>query len=544
MTWPDGVQMTYGFDAADRFSSVGAGGASVSAGYDSLSRMTSVVRGGVSTTVGYDNADRMASLAHAFTGGTGNQSWNPIAYTPADQVASVASANSAWDWPGGSASSKTITSDGLNRNAAAGYDCNGNLTYDGTRTFTYDPENRLLTESGPVSMTLAYDPMGRLQQSVIGGATTQFLYDGDALVAEYSGGAVTERYVHGPAADNPVIAFAGPTATTSTASYLLADRQGSIVATANSSGTLTANQTYDAYGVPNAWTGTRFRYTGQIVIPQAQLYYYKARVYDPVAGRFLQTDPVGYGPDVNWYAYVGDDPVNRADSTGNHPEYESGFLGELDGGTFGEDDPKELWARDGDEAPDKPGSPDPYGEGENRAARALNSTEKGAPGSGAPGHPARDALAKWGALLGTFFGGGTGAVGGGGLGLGCGPAAVVCVPAGGAEGAVAGAAVGGTALAGAGAIIGDQIDRHFNDGRSSGGEAPNAAGDRPQVVGGPERAKPNGAYTGTPAEAPSWGAPKPPRPGGAPSVNPTTRTQKTVNTVKAVLDLIRALRGS
>jgi hypothetical protein len=35
-----------------------------------------------------------------------------------------------------------------------------------------------------------------------------------------------------------------------------------------------------------------------------------------VFGRFLQTDPVGYGPDVNWYAYVADDPVNHQDPTG------------------------------------------------------------------------------------------------------------------------------------------------------------------------------------------------------------------------------------
>ena len=77
---------------------------------------------------------------------------------------------------------------------------------------------------------------------------------------------------------------------------------------------------YDAYGAPNAWgTGgstARFCYTGQAAIPEAQLYYYKARVYDPVFGRFLQTDPVGYGPDVNWYAYVGNDPVNKAHPSG------------------------------------------------------------------------------------------------------------------------------------------------------------------------------------------------------------------------------------
>jgi len=180
--------------------------------------------------------------------------------------------------------------------------------------------------------------MGRLQQSVAGGATTQFLYDGDALVAEYQAGAVTARYVHGPAADNPVIAFAGATASAATASYLIADRQGSIVATANNAGTLGAIQTYDAYGVPNTWSGTRFAYTGQIAIPGAQLYYYKARVYDPIQGRFLQTDPVGYGPDVNGYAYVGNDPVNKGDPTGNHPQYETSNFGQWEDASDGTDD--------------------------------------------------------------------------------------------------------------------------------------------------------------------------------------------------------------
>jgi hypothetical protein len=56
-----------------------------------------------------------------------------------------------------------------------------NLTSDGVRAFTYDSENRLLTASAPTAVSLTYDPVGRLQTSTAGGATTTMLYSGDAL---------------------------------------------------------------------------------------------------------------------------------------------------------------------------------------------------------------------------------------------------------------------------------------------------------------------------------------------------------------------------
>ena len=133
------------------------------------------------------------------------------------------------------------------------------------------------------------------------------------------------RYVpSGLGIDRPLIWYEG--AAEATPRWLHADNQGSIVAYSDSSGDNDDIMGYDPWGLPdaaNGWTGSRFRYTGQITIPQAGLYYYKARVYDPNLGRFLQTDPVGYASDVNLYAYVANQPTVLADPFGTTDCYYS-----------------------------------------------------------------------------------------------------------------------------------------------------------------------------------------------------------------------------
>jgi RHS repeat-associated protein len=175
------------------------------------------------------------------------------------------------------------------------YDLDGNLTQqiEGPDTWTYEwnAENELkrVLKNSVEQARFAYDSKGRRVEKVAGGVTTKWTYDDEQILREVRG-ATTLKYVHGAGVDEPLAADDG-----SALSYFHADGLGSIAKITNAAGASTLSRRYDAWGNLELGSTTgSYAFTGREHDPESNLGYYRARYYDPRAGRFISEDPIRF----------------------------------------------------------------------------------------------------------------------------------------------------------------------------------------------------------------------------------------------------------
>jgi RHS repeat-associated protein len=306
--------VSYGYDNADRLTSITQGGNVVGFAYDTAGRRSTLtLPNTISTEYAYDTASRLTGLTYKH----GTDTLGSLTYTY-DANTQRRRIGGPWARTGLPQAVASATYNAANHQLTFGsqtltYDLNGNLTSDGANTYTWDARNQLAAISGASSASFAADALGRRRQKIINGNTTTFLYDGLNAVQETTGSGVA-NLLTGLGLDEGLMRAeaAGP-------SHLLTDALGSALALADASGALVTEYTYEPFGATTA-SGASSQNAAQFTARENDatgLYYYRARYYHPALQRFLSEDPIAFaGGDTNFYTYVRNAPLLYRDPEG------------------------------------------------------------------------------------------------------------------------------------------------------------------------------------------------------------------------------------
>jgi RHS repeat-associated protein len=361
----NGILVSYAYDELNRLTTVTdsrlQGNQTTSYTYDPANNVATVTTpNGTQTTLNYDSLNRITSLttpvsSYTYTQGpTGNRtgvtegngraiSWNYDGIyrltnetISNDPDSNNGSASYNLD-PVGNRSSMTSTLPGINSGAwgynaddeisSETYDANGNVIKEANgNTHTYDSQNHMTSmTNGATVVTMIYDGDGNRVSKTVNGITTQYLVDDlnptglPQVVEEVVNGAVTRQYTYGLQR----ISQQQFINSTWTSSFYVYDGAGSVRQLTDSTGKVTDEYEYDAYGNSFTKSGTtpnNYLYRGEQYDLDLGLYYLRARYYNPATGRFFSSDPLeGSANDpasLHKYLYAAGDPVNRIDPHG------------------------------------------------------------------------------------------------------------------------------------------------------------------------------------------------------------------------------------
>jgi RHS repeat-associated protein len=216
-------------------------------------------------------------------------------------------------------------------------DANGNVTSitgsAGTTKFTWDARGRLHAITTPdgqaTNFNYDFDNYLLTKQSS-NGQTAHFVLDNLTNVAlEFDNAGHNFSFLTGNGIDMQF----GFLDASNQAHFALQGNLGSVVASTDSTGAIEGTSFFEPFGQTTT-TGAAYPLAyGDHLQVASNLYYYRARYYDPISGRFLSEDPLGQAG-YNPYQFVLNDPTNQVDPLGLQTPLQVG-VGALAGAVVG-----------------------------------------------------------------------------------------------------------------------------------------------------------------------------------------------------------------
>jgi RHS repeat-associated protein len=263
----------------------------------------------------YDSLDRLSSLSSpSDPNGCTGLSWTYDAWgNRTDQTVT-----------GGSCLTfhQTVNTQNRLANSPYQYDAAGNLISDGTHTYSYDAENRLVSVDGGSTSNYSYDALGQRVYKAVGSAITQFVHDlNGKVILDTDGngnGSPVADYMY--VAGNLVAEYKN-----STTYFAHQDHLGSTRLVTDLSQSVVQNLDYLPFGELNSTDSgiTTHEFTGDEQDAETDLAHTQFRQYAPSTARWMTPDPAGLAAvdptnpqSLNRYAYVFNDPINFIDPLG------------------------------------------------------------------------------------------------------------------------------------------------------------------------------------------------------------------------------------
>jgi len=222
---------------------------------------------------------------------------------------------------GGNSNRLSGHNDGINPVTLFGYDANGNVTSMPGRTLTFDAKQQLsqVQVADGADVVFFYDHKGVLsRREATAGGLTEATHYVDNLFESKDG--TTQRWIL--AGDLPVACVADGTTV-----FIHNDHLGSAVIYTDADGNLLTETAFHPFGsvivAPSGALPPAF--ATKKLDADIGLYYFNARWYSPVMGRFISPDPLYlYQPEqglqepkrLNPYVYAGNNPVRYVDPSG------------------------------------------------------------------------------------------------------------------------------------------------------------------------------------------------------------------------------------